>query len=1407
MERMFYGADSFRQDITGWDIRNVTTMDGMFNTVSLPTAYYDMLLQGWAAQEVQPNVLFSGGDSHFCHGSAARADLVDNHGWTISDDGQNCTQYSFILRVQTNLTGTSSDTQFTIPTNAEAVYNYNVDCNADGNYEATGVTGDYTCQYGSAGTYSIAIMDNFGDRTGFPQIVFADGGDAQKVVSIEQWGENQWGSMEGAFSGCANLVGNASDTPDLSQVTNMYYMFYEAANFNQDIGDWDTSHVTDFQGAFRKAVSFNQDIGGWDTGSATTMQGMFRGASAFNQDIGGWDTGSVKNMVFMFDGAGAFDQNLGSWDVTALNDAHEMFTDAQLSTENYDALLNGWAAQDVKEGVLFGAGGSNYCDGEAARDSLINDHGWTITDTGRYCRLEHFVLKVNVYDMYGELTYTPYTSSEETYNYNVDCNNDGVPEVVGATGNYTCDYGETGLNTGPGEYTVRIIDNAGDGTGFPHLYYSGFIFDASKLLSVEQWGTMKWSSMEKAFFDCENLTVNATDSPDLSRVTNLSGMFYGTSFNQDISHWDVSGITDMSEMFRGTPFNQDISEWDVSGVTNMRWMFASTPFNQDISGWDVSNVTNMNGLFAISTFNQDISGWDTSNVTNMSYMFYGATDFNQDIGGWDTSQVISLNSMFDLATAFNQDIGGWDTSKVQYMWGVFANTPSFNQDISGWDTSQVGTFREMFYLATSFDQDLGGWDLSSATNMSKVFVNAPLSSTNYDSILIGWSSYDLPQNGSLTVAATYCLGSAGRDKLVNTYEWFLTDGGLQCLMTPTLRVRSSDSGVIASGGTDAVGDDPSKTVHLSYMVENMSDDYLLINGIQGFEMTNASNFSSTTQFPVFLLGYEKRSFDVSFTVTDTGEYAVEMGIQNNSITNPYVVNITGRRTGAVSVPVLSSPVDGDSVVDATPLLDWEDVNNASGYTVQYSDNASFNQPDGASVSESTFTVPTALAYGTYYWRVKATGEAPFADSAWSEPWMFTVSELAAPQARFPKNDYVITTGTTQFKWTEVNGATGYTLELYRPDGGLYDVFTLDLGGCTAGFCTYKPAYSFETEYGSWRWRVRAVGVDTPGPWSGDATFDYQQIAMIGLTSPADNVLLHSNVPTFVWEESAEGVYRYDLEVWALDGTPAVSASLAAGAVCADGVCSWKTDTPLGNGVFTWRVLAKKYPNTSGWTASEVFTVDSDFVYSAWTGLDAGNAFNAPVVKFPKNGYEITTGTSLFKWGPVDGATSYVMELYHPDGRWFDVWEIESDACDSTACQFKPTYKLDCEFGEWQWRVRAKNGDDVGSWSSYATLNYVQVDPLTLTSPVDGANTGTTPTFVWEDSAQNLFRYVVELWTADGTLVVAQSLAPAGICSDGVCSWTSTATLSAGEAYKWRLLGKKWPNQCGWTNMETFYVSD
>jgi len=118
------------------------------------------------------------------------------------------------------------------------------------------------------------------------------------------------------------------------------------------------------------------------------MQNLFLNASDFNQDISDWDTSSVGNMTSLFNGATSFNEDISAWQIDSLTDASGMLDSTAMSTVNYDELLKSWDAQAGNKGVTgvqLGASGVTFTGGSAAataRDSLINDHGWTINDGG-----------------------------------------------------------------------------------------------------------------------------------------------------------------------------------------------------------------------------------------------------------------------------------------------------------------------------------------------------------------------------------------------------------------------------------------------------------------------------------------------------------------------------------------------------------------------------------------------------------------------------------------------------------------------------------------------------------------------------------------------------------------------------------------------------------------------------------------------------------------------------------------------------------------------------------------------------------------------------------------------------------------------------------------------------------------
>lgn len=287
---------------------------------------------------------------------------------------------SFVTTWQT----TTDNESIEIGVHNGLTYNYTIEW-GDGVTEDITETANPKHEYATAGTYTVAIKGLF---PAIRMSEITDGASNNKLLSIEQWGTNPWVTMFNAFSDCSNVILNATDVPDLSQVTfmrnmfkncfglgdpdlngwdtttvedmagmfsntafngnieqwdvsnvnDMSNMFSGATLFNGDISGWETINVTDMAFMFSGATSFNADIGGWKTDNVFGMTSMFSGATSFNQDIGGWKTGNVLGMTSMFSGATSFNQDISGWDTGNVFNIAGMFSGAT----SFDQSLGAW---------------------------------------------------------------------------------------------------------------------------------------------------------------------------------------------------------------------------------------------------------------------------------------------------------------------------------------------------------------------------------------------------------------------------------------------------------------------------------------------------------------------------------------------------------------------------------------------------------------------------------------------------------------------------------------------------------------------------------------------------------------------------------------------------------------------------------------------------------------------------------------------------------------------------------------------------------------------------------------------------------------------------------------------------------------------------------------------------------
>jgi len=306
---------------------------------------------------------------------------------------------------------TGSNNIIYIKTHPNYLYNYTIDW-GDLNVEHNR-SGDASHRYQSAGSYIVTISGQF------PALYFSQYNSSCTLNSIEQWGDNEWLSMQNAFAGCVRIIINAMDTPDLSKVTNMSYMFaevdtiegnitgwdvsnvknmeglfYRAYNFNQDIGDWNVSNVTNMSHMFYSYINFNQDIGRWDVSSVTDMSYMFADTSyyynGFSHDLGDWNVSNVTNMEGMFYGTYRFNHDLSRWNISNVTNMSDMFLSyeqsddyAPMSMQNYDKMLNSWSKLNLQPNVSLGIYPTQYSiDGKNAKEYIVNTFNWIISDEG-----------------------------------------------------------------------------------------------------------------------------------------------------------------------------------------------------------------------------------------------------------------------------------------------------------------------------------------------------------------------------------------------------------------------------------------------------------------------------------------------------------------------------------------------------------------------------------------------------------------------------------------------------------------------------------------------------------------------------------------------------------------------------------------------------------------------------------------------------------------------------------------------------------------------------------------------------------------------------------------------------------------------------------------------------------------
>jgi len=523
-------------------------------------------------------------------------------------------------------------------------------------------------------------------------------------------------------------------TWDTSNLTITNNMFRNAAIFNQSLSTWDTSNVTDMAEMFRSTSSFNQPLSTFNTSSLTNVGGMFNEAKMFNQPINTngpyWNMSNVTNMGSVFQAAQIFNQNINNWDTSKVTIMNTLFFNAFLFNEQ----LNSWDVSKVTNMNSTFQNAYTFNNGGLPGTSLV------------------------------PLTwYAPLCTAFASMFARANAFNQPLPNLVNTTIVTSCDMTSmfVRVSTSPFNQNLNswVVSNV---TNMTSMFQGTTSFNNGGV-------ALTWSAPNCISFTSMFQSTTAFNQP-ITTLVNTSGLIAGVACS-------------LASMFQSaTTFNQNIGGWDVTNVNTMQSTFQSAPrFNQDISAWGgkLVNVTNMSAMFQnASDFNNgDTSGssnnpltsWNAPKCVNFSLMFRSAPSFNQDISNLvsmpsniipnitpSTSSYTNSTRILNCPGAtFTTTLVGQmsiiiQTSSITYISNISSITNDENLVVVTAIGSNIGvgsiisitinnTLSLMFNGASTFNQNISEWNTLNVTDMSSMF-NGASTFNNRGVSLASWSA-------------------------------------------------------------------------------------------------------------------------------------------------------------------------------------------------------------------------------------------------------------------------------------------------------------------------------------------------------------------------------------------------------------------------------------------------------------------------------------------------------------------------------------------------------------------------------------------------------------------------------------------------------------------------------------------
>jgi hypothetical protein len=386
-------------------------------------------------------------------------------------------------------------------------------------------------------------------------------------------------------------------------------------------------------------------------------------------------------------------------------------------------------------------------------------------------------------------------------------------------------------------------------------------------------------------------------------------------------------------------------------------------------------------------------------------------------------------------------------------------------------------------------------------------------------------------------------------------------------------------------------------------------------------------------------------------------------------------------------PEMLEPNDGQQGVLLSTDFSWDTFDPISRFVIQVSTSRQFPEEDliyhdTTILKNANIILPDYNT--TYYWRMLS--DFSECSSGWAETFSFRTVR-GFPDLTSPADDTTNIIPITPLRWSEVEGAEFYDLELSESDQFVQ-------GSTRQAYGLTNRGYSFnnmeeDTEY---FWRVRSRNEYGISDWSEVSSFTTgkfppDQVRLLGPSNASTDL---DTMITFVWSK-VDDISLYDFQLSENENFNSIvedANDLTDTTFTVSGLSNMTT--------YYWRVRSKNQTNILPWPMAFRFTTIDKIVDEA------------PELLAPTDGQEnVSLIAEPFSWSEVPRADSYNIQIsedsaFPDDNLFFNREKISSTSLSVFGLEGITTY---------YWRVQAQNAAGKGPWSD--PNSFITFDPTSV----------------------------------------------------------------------------------------------